>query len=169
MYEENSMRSRILASVKAAVAWALASPTVATLAIVLLASGIVYLASHIEAPSAQAAARQAKLIDAPDLIGGADWFNTDKPIRLADLRGRIVLLDFWTLCCINCIHTLPDLAAIEARYPGVVVVIGIHTPKFDNEKSSRRSCVTRSSIRSSATPIARSGRLTAPTIGPRSC
>ena len=105
-------------------------------AVVLLAAGIIYVTSHTEAPAAQAGGKAAKLIDAPDLIGGADWFNTDNPIRLADLKGRIVLLDFWTLCCINCIHTLPDLALIEARYPGVVVVIGVHTPKFDNEKKS---------------------------------
>jgi len=71
-----------------------------------------------------------------DLVGGTDWFNTDKPIKLADLKGRIVLLDFWTLCCINCIHTLPDLARLEARYPGVLVVIGVHSPKFENEKKS---------------------------------
>src|SRR5262249_50271318 len=65
-----------------------------------------------------------------------DWFNTDNPISLADLKGRIVLLDFWTLCCINCIHTLPELAKLEARYPGMLVVIGVHSPKFDNEKKS---------------------------------
>jgi DNA-binding beta-propeller fold protein YncE len=73
---------------------------------------------------------------AADLVGGTDWLNTDKPIKLADLKGRIVLLDFWTLCCINCIHTLPDLAKIEERYPGIVVVIGVHSPKFENEKKT---------------------------------
>jgi thiol-disulfide isomerase/thioredoxin len=55
---------------------------------------------------------------APDLVGGVAWLNADKPISMEDLKGRIVILDFWTLCCINCIHTLPDLAQIEARYPG---------------------------------------------------
>ena len=110
---------------------------VARVAVVLLAAGIVYLASPCRRlPTVHAAAQQPKLLDAPELIGGTDWFNTDKPIRLEDLRGRIVLLDFWTLCCINCIHTLPDLATIEARYPGIVVVIGVHTPKFDNEKKT---------------------------------
>ena len=73
---------------------------------------------------------------APSLDGAVDWLNTEGPIALADLKGRIVLLDFWTLCCINCIHTLPDLAKLEAKYPGVLVVLGIHTPKFDNEKKS---------------------------------
>src|SRR4051794_39553585 len=73
---------------------------------------------------------------APELDGGVAWLNTAAPVRLADLRGRIVLLDFWTLCCINCIHTLPDLAKLEAKYPGVLVVIGVHTPKFPNERNT---------------------------------
>jgi sugar lactone lactonase YvrE/thiol-disulfide isomerase/thioredoxin len=75
-------------------------------------------------------------IAAPELEGGTAWLNSAGPIRLADLKGRVVLIDFWTLCCINCIHTLPDLAKLEAKYPGVLVVIGIHTPKFDNEKNT---------------------------------
>jgi DNA-binding beta-propeller fold protein YncE len=72
----------------------------------------------------------------PSLDGGVAWLNTAAPLKLEDLKGRVVLLDFWTLCCINCIHTLPDLARLEAKYPGVLVVIGVHTPKFDNEKST---------------------------------
>jgi sugar lactone lactonase YvrE len=73
---------------------------------------------------------------APELEGGVAWLNTDRPIKLAELRGRIVLLDFWTLCCINCLHTSPDLARLEAKYPGVLVVIGVHTPKFPHEKET---------------------------------
>jgi DNA-binding beta-propeller fold protein YncE len=73
---------------------------------------------------------------APDLDGGVAWLNTASPLKLADLRGRVVLLDFWTLCCINCIHTLVDLAKLEAKYPGILVVIGIHTPKFPNERNT---------------------------------
>jgi len=73
---------------------------------------------------------------APELEGGTAWLNSAGPIRLADLKGHIVLLDFWTLCCINCINTLPDLAKLEAKYPGVLVVIGVHTPKFPNEKET---------------------------------
>lgn len=131
------MRSCIFTPIKAAVDQALGSPIVLAAVAVLLAAGVGYLASSIDPPAAHAAAtQQPKRVDAPDLVGGTAWLNTDKPISLADLKGRIVLLDFWTLCCINCIHTLPDLAVIEARYPGMVVVIGVHTPKFDNEKKT---------------------------------
>jgi thiol-disulfide isomerase/thioredoxin len=73
---------------------------------------------------------------APELDGGVAWLNTAGPLRLKDLRGKIVLLDFWTLCCINCIHTLPDLAKLEKKYPNELVVIGVHSPKFDNEKDT---------------------------------
>jgi DNA-binding beta-propeller fold protein YncE len=85
------------------------------------------------AAAAQAGPARPK---APELDGGIAWLNTEAPISLADLRGRVVVLDFWTLCCINCIHTLPDLARLEAKYPGVLVVIGVHTPKFPNEKKT---------------------------------
>ena len=75
-------------------------------------------------------------VPAPELDGGIAWLNTAGPLRLKDLRGKIVVLDFWTLCCINCIHTLPDLAKLEKKYPNELVVIGVHTPKFDNEKDT---------------------------------
>jgi thiol-disulfide isomerase/thioredoxin len=73
---------------------------------------------------------------APELEGGTAWLNTAGPLRLKDLRGKVIVLDFWTLCCINCIHTLPDLARLEKKYPNELVVIGIHSPKFDNEKDT---------------------------------
>lgn len=73
---------------------------------------------------------------APELDGGIAWLNTGSPIKLKDLRGKVVLLDFWTLCCINCIHTLPDLAKLEKKYANELVVIGVHSAKFDNEKNS---------------------------------
>jgi len=74
---------------------------------------------------------------APELEGGVEWLNCGGPIRLKDLRGKIVLLDFWTYCCINCIHTLPDLARLEKKYPNELVVIGVHSAKFDGEKDSK--------------------------------
>ncbi len=73
---------------------------------------------------------------APELEGGAGWLNTAGPIHLKDLRGKVVLIDFWTFCCINCIHTLPDLAKLEKKYQNELVVIGVHSAKFENEKDS---------------------------------
>jgi thiol-disulfide isomerase/thioredoxin len=75
-------------------------------------------------------------VEAPELEGGVAWLNTASPIRLKDLRGKVVVLDFWTLCCINCIHTLPDLARLEKKYPNELVVIGVHSAKFENEKGT---------------------------------
>ncbi|HEX4590601.1 MAG TPA: thioredoxin-like domain-containing protein [Gemmataceae bacterium] len=71
---------------------------------------------------------------APPLDGGVAWLNTAGPIKLADLKGKVVVLDFWTFCCINCIHTLPDLAKLEKKYEKELVVIGVHSAKFDTEK-----------------------------------
>ena len=73
---------------------------------------------------------------APELEGGIAWLNTGKPITIKELRGKVVLLDFWTLCCINCIHVMPDLAKLEKKWANELVVIGVHSAKFDNEKNS---------------------------------
>ncbi|MBW4601038.1 MAG: redoxin domain-containing protein [Calothrix sp. FI2-JRJ7] len=62
------------------------------------------------------------------------WLNTDKPLSIKKLRGRIVILDFWTYCCINCLHVLPDLKYLEQKYKDSLTVIGVHSAKFDNEK-----------------------------------
>ncbi|MBN2305551.1 MAG: redoxin domain-containing protein [Anaerolineae bacterium] len=72
-------------------------------------------------------------VDAPDFPNGADWINTTGPISIADLQGKIVILDFWTYGCINCIHIIPQLKQLEAEYPDELVVIGVHSAKFDNE------------------------------------
>lgn len=110
----------------------------ATLSVLALlcATSVAYLDSQFDFGVARAQAAPIKGKAAPDLDGGVGWINTDQPIKLADLKGRVVLLDFWTLCCINCIHTLPDLAKLEAKYPGALVVIGVHSPKFPNEKKT---------------------------------
>jgi thiol-disulfide isomerase/thioredoxin len=73
--------------------------------------------------------------EVPSLSGGLGWINSG-PISLAELRGKIVLLDFWTFCCINCHHVLPDLAKLEAKYPNELVVIGVHTAKFLAEQDT---------------------------------
>lgn len=63
------------------------------------------------------------------------WLNTDKSLSIEALRGHIVILDFWTYCCINCMHMLPILARIEDRYRDrSVIVIGVHSAKFENEE-----------------------------------
>ena len=72
-------------------------------------------------------------VRAPELIGGSGWLNTDKSLTLAGLKGKIVLLDFWTYGCINCIHIIPDLKKLEAKYDKELVVIGVHSAKFENE------------------------------------
>ena len=76
-------------------------------------------------------------VRAAELDGGIGWLNTAGPISLhKDLRGKVVLLDFWTYCCINCMHVLPDLEYLEKKYPNELVVVGVHSAKFDNEKES---------------------------------
>lgn len=79
------------------------------------------------------ASQEAARAKAPELDGGKGWLNTEKPIRLADLKGKIVLLDFWTFCCINCHHVFPDLKRLERKYPKELVVLGVHSKKFTNE------------------------------------
>ena len=81
----------------------------------------------------------ADRVKAPELGGADAWLNTDggKPISLADLKGQVVLLDFWTYCCINCMHIFPDLHYLEHKYAGQpLVVIGVHSGKFDQEKDA---------------------------------
>lgn len=82
------------------------------------------------------ASAQRKKIPAPELTGGTAWLNVSMPLTLADLKGKVVLLDFWTYCCINCMHIIPDLKRLEAKYPNEFVVIGVHSAKFENERES---------------------------------
>ncbi len=70
---------------------------------------------------------------APEFPAGLDWLNTDRPLALEQLRGKIVILDFWTYGCINCIHVIPDLKRLEEEFAEELVVIGVHSAKFDNE------------------------------------
>src|SRR3990172_7776746 len=72
-------------------------------------------------------------IKVPPLDGGVEWLNCAAPLTLDDLRGKVVLLDFWTYCCINCMHVLPDLKKLEGKYADELVVIGVHSAKFLTE------------------------------------
>src|SRR2546425_10971961 len=71
-------------------------------------------------------------VRAPELVGGRGWLNIDRPLSLAALKGKVVLLDFWTYGCINCMHIIPDLKKLEKKYPNELVVIGVHSAKFEN-------------------------------------
>ena len=73
---------------------------------------------------------------APEFPPGLDWLNTDQPLTLEALRGKVVLLDFWTYGCINCIHIIPDLKRLELEYPNELTVIGVHSAKFLNESET---------------------------------
>ena len=87
---------------------------------------------------------------APELPAGFAWLNTDRPLTFAgELKGRVVLLDFWTYCCINCIHILPDLQYLEEKYrEQPFQVIGVHSAKFTNEgqRQTIRAAVSRYEI-----------------------
>jgi len=73
---------------------------------------------------------------APEFPAGLDWLNTDGPLRIDELRCKVVLLDFWAACCINCLHVIPDLKRLERKYPGELVVIGVHSAKFPAERET---------------------------------
>jgi len=73
-------------------------------------------------------------VRAPELVGRGGWIGTGgRSYALADLRGSFVLLDFWTFCCINCLHVIEELRPLEAKYADVLVVVGVHSPKFVHE------------------------------------
>jgi DNA-binding beta-propeller fold protein YncE len=73
--------------------------------------------------------------DVPEFPKDLDWLNSG-PLTKQDLKGKFVLLDFWTFCCINCMHILPELKKLEEKYPNELVVIGVHSAKFEGEKDT---------------------------------
>ena len=76
---------------------------------------------------------QTLLSTAPEFPAGLQWLNTSAPLTLRELRGKVVLLDFWTYGCINCLHVLPDVHRLALTYAQELVVIGVHSAKYDNE------------------------------------
>jgi thiol-disulfide isomerase/thioredoxin len=72
-------------------------------------------------------------VRAPELTGRGGWLNTAEPLSLRQLRGKVVILDFWTFCCANCLHVLDELRPLEDKYRDVLVVVGVHSPKFAHE------------------------------------
>ena len=66
-------------------------------------------------------------VRAPELVGAGGWLNTGgKQLTLADLRGKCVVVDFWTFCCINCLHVLDELRELEEKHRDTLVIVGVH-------------------------------------------
>ena len=85
-------------------------------------------------PKPSPAAKVAEGPEAPELAGIKAWINAE-PLKLSDLRGKVVLVDFWTYTCVNCIRTFPYLKLWHAKYvDDGLVIVGVHTPEFDFEK-----------------------------------
>ncbi|WP_182112436.1 MULTISPECIES: NHL domain-containing thioredoxin family protein [unclassified Actinotalea] len=81
----------------------------------------------------ETSARRLPRVRASELVGRG-WLNTGgRDVALADLRGKIVLLDFWTFCCVNCLHVLDELRELEEEHRDVLVIVGVHSPKFVHE------------------------------------
>jgi thiol-disulfide isomerase/thioredoxin len=70
---------------------------------------------------------------APEFPAHLEWLNVDRRYSIKDFKGKFVLLDFWTYCCINCMHVIPELKSLEEKYPELIV-IGVHSAKFHNER-----------------------------------
>jgi len=88
-------------------------------------------------------------VRAPDFPAGLDWINSDHPLHISEFKGRLVILHFWTLCCINCMHCLAQLRELEELFPNELSVISVHSPKFPREKftESVRDAVLRYGIK----------------------
>jgi thiol-disulfide isomerase/thioredoxin len=92
----------------------------------------------------------AKPYPAPELRGVQNWINTASPLTLASLRGKVVIVDFWTFECINCVRTLPATNALYAKYHARgLEIIGVHAPEFDRERdlANVRSAVAKRGIK----------------------
>src|SRR5947208_1022100 len=86
-------------------------------------------------------------VNAPEFPEGMEWLNTDRPLSIRQLKGKLVLLDFWTFCCINCMHIIPDLKKLEHKYANELVVIGVHSAKFPAERGTENIRQARSEER----------------------
>lgn len=91
---------------------------------------VIILSLLVNVPPAE---KQSTYEKAPELAGISGWINTE-PFSLAQLRGKVVLVDFWTYSCINCIRTLPYLKSWHEKYANDFVIVGVHTPEFEFEK-----------------------------------
>jgi len=113
----------------------------ATVALLVCAVAVAWLSTQSESFVAEgrtmSEAPYRQRVKVPPLPADVAWLNTAGPLQLSDLRGKFVLVDFWTYCCINCMHILPELAKLEEAYPDTLVVIGVHSAKFETEKDTQ--------------------------------
>lgn len=101
--------------------------------IVVLLAGLIWVATGVLFAQDGGGFTYGGDTPAPEFPTGLDWINVSQPLTMADLKGKIVLLDFWTYGCINCIHVIPDLLRLEEEFGDYLVVVGVHSAKFDNE------------------------------------
>src|SRR6266545_2521814 len=88
---------------------------------------ILFAATGVTSKGLDMPTQERPKIRAPELTGHRGWLNTDKPLSLAALKGKVVLLDFWTYGCINCMHIIPDLKNLEQKYANQLVIISVHS------------------------------------------
>lgn len=108
-----------------------------------LALGLPIIGTQVRENRAIAAAKTAKLnveapYPAPEFVGLENWMNSKgKPVTLAELKGKVVIVDFWTFGCINCQRTLPHMNDLYTKYHNKgLEIIGVHTPEFDSERTT---------------------------------
>lgn len=114
---------------------------IAVVVIIAIILAIIYIQSNKVAPELAAQGpvqlKEGKYPKAPELAGITGYLNTQPGIKIADFRGKVVLIDFWTYTCINCIRTLPFLVDWDKKYRDQgLVIIGVHTPEFEFEKDT---------------------------------
>jgi thiol-disulfide isomerase/thioredoxin len=96
---------------------------------------LIVLASFFAMPTRAATPDGFSLLAAG---GAGGWLNVTRPLTVDDMQGRLVLLDFWTYGCINCIQVIPDLEYLEEKYGDQLLILGVHSAKFDGEKGNAR-------------------------------
>ena len=103
----------------------------------ILTLGLLLLASACRPAAQKPAAGISPVAESHRVLASqSDWLNTSRSLRAEDFAGRILLVDFWTYACINCIHVIPDLHRLEKDFGQDLTVIGVHSAKYDNEKDS---------------------------------
>jgi thiol-disulfide isomerase/thioredoxin len=111
---------------------------VLTILVLALIAGpaITYFIKPNNAKAAQFEIDKSQFKKAPEFTGITGYINTPAPVKIADLKGKVVLVHFWTYTCINCIHTIPHLNEWYQKYSNKgLVIVGVQTPEFNFEKN----------------------------------